>query len=61
MAFKANVVKTCWKVITKERDGYRKKDYLIWAESEETARLQVPETEEVLSVEHLDGGGGGVA
>ena len=51
--FRANVVKTCWKVTTLK--GYHRKDYLVWAESKETAKMQVPAEEEVVSVEKLDG------
>ena len=50
---RTNVVKTCWKVVTMK--GYHRKDYLVWAESKETAKMQVPAEEEVVSVEKLDG------
>lgn len=55
MAIKTNVVRTSWKVVTKEVGGYHKKEYLVMAESEETARLKVPKDEEVLSVTPIDG------
>lgn len=57
MAFKANVVKVCWHVETMEKNGYHKHSYIIMAESEETAKLQVPEREEIISVTKMDGGG----
>ena len=57
MAFKTNVIKTSWEVITQERGGYHRKTYLVQAESEEKAKLQVPEDEDVVSVTKLDGKG----
>ena len=57
MAFKTNVIKTSWEVITQERGGYHRKTYLVQAESEEKAKLQVPEDEDVVSVTRLDGKG----
>lgn len=53
VAFKTNVVRVPWRVVTLE--GKRRKDYLVEAESEEAARLKVPEGESVVSVERLDG------
>lgn len=57
VAFKTNVVKSCWSVETVKKGGYKKKRYLFWAESEEKAKLMVPEDEEVVLVKHMDGGG----
>lgn len=59
MAFKTNVVKVDWQVKTREKNSFREKVYLVTAESEETARIQVPEEETVVSVTRLDGGGDG--
>lgn len=53
--FLTNVVKSTWKVVTKDRNGYHKKEYLIQAESEEKAKMQIPALEEILSVKRLDG------
>ncbi len=50
---KRNVVMTQWRVITES--GNKRMDYLVEAESEEAAKLKVPEGETVLSVECLDG------
>ena len=58
MAFKTNVVKVPWRVTTREFKGYHEKDYIIMAESEETAKMQVPAEEEVLLVERIGGGDG---
>lgn len=54
--FLTNVVKSTWKVVTKERDGFKTKEYLIQAESEEKAKMSIPTTEEVVSVTKMDGG-----
>lgn len=54
--FLTNVVKSTWKVVTKERNGFRAKEYLIQAESEEKARMSIPATEEVVSAKKMDGG-----
>lgn len=53
VAFKTNVVKTQWRVITES--GNRRMDYLVEAESEEAAKLKVPKGETVVDVECLDG------
>lgn len=55
---KTNVVKRDWKVVTKDRKSGHKRMTLIKAESEETARLQIPDGEETLSVEPMGGGDG---
>lgn len=55
MGFKTNVVKRSWRVITQEFHGFRQKDYIVFAESEETAKLQVPAEEEVVRVEEIGG------
>lgn len=55
---KTNVVKRDWKVVTKDRKSGHKRMTLIKAESEETARLQIPDGEEILSVEQMGGGDG---
>lgn len=61
MAFKTNVVKTWWRVKTKEIKGFRRKDLIVQAESEEAAKLKAPDGFEVLSVERMDGSDGGCA
>lgn len=53
MALKTNVVKTSWLVVA--MDGKHRRDYIVEAESEEAAKLKVPEEYEILSVERLDG------
>ncbi len=57
MAFKTNVVKTNWEVIAQEKGSYRRSTYLISAESEEKAKMQIPEGFEVVSVKRLVEGG----
>lgn len=51
VAFKTNVVKRPWRVST--RTGYHQKDYIVMAESKETAMLQVPVEAEIVSVEPI--------
>lgn len=53
MALKTNVVKVSWRIVA--LDGKHRRDYIVEAESEETAKLKVPEEYEILSVERLDG------
>lgn len=53
MAIRTNVIKQTWAVETKMEN--RKNIYLVEAESEEAARLKVPEGEVVLSVKCMDG------
>lgn len=53
MALKTNVVKTSWLIVA--MDGKHRRDYIVEAESEEAAKLKVPEEYEILSVERLDG------
>lgn len=55
---KMNVVKTDWKVVTKDKKTGHKRMTLVKAESEETAKLQIPDGEEILSVEPMGGGDG---
>lgn len=55
MELKCNVVKTCWRVSTIVKGTNRRSDYILWAESEEAAKLKVPEDEEIVRVERLDG------
>lgn len=58
MAFKTNVVKAQWEVVTLSDNGVHRMIYLVAAESEEKAKLQVPQDEKVISVKKLDGEGG---
>ena len=53
--FLTNVVKSTWKVVAKERNGFKTKEYLIQAESEETAKMQIPALEEIVLIERMDG------
>ncbi len=53
MAIRTNVIKQTWAVETKMEN--RKNIYLVEAESEEAARLKVPNDEVVLSVKCMDG------
>lgn len=55
MPLKLNVVKTCWKVVSRAKWSHFKRVNFVWAESEEVARLQIPQEEEVLTVERMDG------
>lgn len=55
MAFKCNVVKINWRVSTIVKGTNNMRDYIISAESEEAAKLKVPEDEEIVRVERLDG------
>lgn len=58
MAFKTNVVKTNWQVRAREIGSFRQRVYLVLAESEEKAKLQVQDGWEVLDVRKIDGEGG---
>lgn len=58
MAFKTNVVKANWRVSTIVKGTNYRRDYILSAESEEAAKLKVPEDEEIVRVERLDGDGG---
>lgn len=59
MAFKTNVVKTNWEVRARQKEGFRTKVFLVLAESEETAKQQVPEEYEAVDVRRIDGKDGG--
>ena len=54
---KRNVVRTCWKVMSKK--GFHKRESIVWAESAEAAKMQIPKDEKVVRVEPLDGRNGG--
>lgn len=55
MAFKTNVVKANWRISTIVKGTNHRRDYILSAESEEAAKLKVPEDEEIVRVERLDG------
>ena len=55
VSIKCNVVKVNWRVSTIVKGTNHMRDYIISAESEEAAKLKVPEDEEIVRVERLDG------
>ena len=56
---KTNVCRTHWRIVSVSRDGNKPHETIVFAESAETAKLKIPEDEEILSVTRMDGAEGG--